>query len=321
MRNQFQAFSPYQGVPSGHLHPSSWVLPQKSGGIASRFEISGEGTVSAANLAAGMYIDAALAGTGTFSASMDLLGQLSAALAGLGEITPSPTLSGALEAAASLSGSGTISAATLAAVVDITASLVGVGDISSASMAGVLSAVASLSGSGEITAANLAGVLLATATLTGVGTLTPPQLDGIWAMSADLSGSTSLLAGITAIGHAVANLTGEGALTLTSGAVPGYMEAEITPFTELSPQNLAAAVWNSLVATFQEAGSMGEAMATAGSGGLSPTQVTMLTELYRLAGLDATRPLIVTATTRDAGVEIEQSIVEAPAGTVTVTRT
>lgn len=47
---------------------------------------------------------------------------------------------------------------------------------------------------------------------------------------------------------------------------------------------------------------------------------TPITELHRLAGLDATRPLVVTATTRDAGAEIEQTIAEAPAGTVTVTR-
>ena len=321
MRNQFQAFSPYQGVPSGHLHPSAWTLPQKAGGISSRFEVAGEGNVTAANLAGGLYGEATIAGTGTIAtAAIDYLGQLSAALSGLGNLTPSPTLSGALDAAASLSGSGTITSATLASVVDIAASLVGVGAISHADMAGVLSAVASLSGSGDITVANLAGAILATATLTGSGTVTPPQLDGIWSMQANLDGSGSVLAGIRAIGHVVAELTGTGTASLTSGAVPGYMEASITPFTELSPQNLAAAVWNSLVATFQEAGSMGEALSTAGSGGLSPTQQTMLTELYRLAGLDATRPLVVTATTREAGAEIEQTIAEAPAGTVTVTR-
>ena len=54
--------------------------------------------------------------------------------------------------------------------------------------------------------------------------------------------------------------------------------------------------------------------------GLSIAQATMLQEMYRLLGLDATRPLIVTTTERNAGAEIGQSIVEAPAGTVTVTR-
>lgn len=45
-----------------------------------------------------------------------------------------------------------------------------------------------------------------------------------------------------------------------------------------------------------------------------------LTDLHRLAGLDATRPLVVTSTTRDAGAGISQTVVEAPAGTITVTR-
>lgn len=54
--------------------------------------------------------------------------------------------------------------------------------------------------------------------------------------------------------------------------------------------------------------------------GLTGTQATMLLEMYRLLGLDPTRPLVVTSTTRDAGAEIEQSIAESPPGTVTVTR-
>jgi len=43
-------------------------------------------------------------------------------------------------------------------------------------------------------------------------------------------------------------------------------------------------------------------------------------EIHRILGLDAARPLNVSATQRDAGSEITQSISEA-AGTVTVTRT
>lgn len=55
--------------------------------------------------------------------------------------------------------------------------------------------------------------------------------------------------------------------------------------------------------------------------GLDTTQSEMLLAIYRLAGLDPTKPLVVTNTSRNAGVGISQTIVEAPAGTVTVTRT
>lgn len=55
-------------------------------------------------------------------------------------------------------------------------------------------------------------------------------------------------------------------------------------------------------------------------GSLTPEQATMLMEVYRLLGLDPTRPLIVSPTTRDAGAEIAQTI-QKVGDVVTVTRT
>ena len=46
------------------------------------------------------------------------------------------------------------------------------------------------------------------------------------------------------------------------------MSGEWTPFTELSPEGLAAAVWNSLLANYNTDGSAGKALSTAGSGGV-----------------------------------------------------
>jgi len=46
------------------------------------------------------------------------------------------------------------------------------------------------------------------------------------------------------------------------------MEGEWTPFTELSPEGLAAAVWNSLVSQYGDAGTMGNALGLASSGGV-----------------------------------------------------
>lgn len=123
----------------------------------------------------------------------------------------------------------------------------------------------------------------------------------------------------------------------TTGATPGFMSGTNVNTEELTSANLAAAVWNSLVATYQQTGSFGEAISQ-GSAGLTQQQIRdamalagtetpasgsvekLLVELHRIMGLDPTKPLIVTSTTRTAGAEIEQSISEAPAGTVTVTR-
>jgi hypothetical protein len=49
--------------------------------------------------------------------------------------------------------------------------------------------------------------------------------------------------------------------------------------------------------------------------GMTPTQATMLLELFRLAGLDPTRPLIVTPTQRTAG-EITQNISSSSSETI-----
>ena len=112
---------------------------------------------------------------------------------------------------------------------------------------------------------------------------------------------------------------------------------EFTPFTELSPQTLAAAVWGAVAVDNNEAGTMGEVLNAAG-GGSTPSQVAAavwdalrsasvepasmgeaLLELYALMGLDPSKPLVVTPTSRDAGAGIAQTIVTAST-TTTVTR-
>lgn len=53
--------------------------------------------------------------------------------------------------------------------------------------------------------------------------------------------------------------------------------------------------------------------------GLTNTQATMLQEIYRLYGLDPTKPLVVTNTSRSAGAEVQQQIVT-DTNSTTVTR-
>jgi hypothetical protein len=105
------------------------------------------------------------------------------------------------------------------------ADLDGLGLIATAPLQLIVSAVAALSGSGQIATAGLVGKLEAVAALAGTGSL---------------SGAVGALAGI------FADLDGDGALTSTLNAL-GYMEADVSPFTELSPESLAAAVWASII--------------------------------------------------------------------------
>jgi hypothetical protein len=154
-----------------------------------------------------------------------------------------PTTAGSLRSYGLISGTGSLSA-TVDAGVNIAAALAGTGAISSAAAGLIVSMVAALTGSGDLTASLIAALFL----------------------TADLEGEGTLTADVTAIANAAADLFGEGACSAISYAI-GHLEADITPFTTLSPENLASAVWNALEADFNDAGTMGELLHDASAGG------------------------------------------------------
>ena len=175
------------GIPSGHLAPSSWVLPYKPGAMSSFTQCVVTVTPGTLNLAAGRN----LSGSTTVTVTVDpAAGQLI------------------------VSASGSTS---------ITFNL-------SAQLAGALSAV----GSTAITV-----------------TVNNPTLGAI----------------VDAVGATLVQIT-----TSATPRATGNMVGNITPFTELSPQSLAAAVWNAIAAEYTESGTMGELMNT-GASGLTAAQV------------------------------------------------
>ncbi len=131
---------------------------------------------------------------------------------------------GGISARFAIDGAGA-TALSMAAGKNGEADLSGYGEIATAPLQLVVSAIAALAGSGTIATAGLAGKLEAVAALAGSGAV---------------SGAIGALAGI------FADLDGDGALTATIKAL-GFMEADVSPFTELSPESLAAAVWASII--------------------------------------------------------------------------
>lgn len=82
-----------------------------------------------------------------------------------------------------------------------------------------------------------------------------------WTSNIDLTATGTL--------GAVAFSTGESSITLSASAdisALGYMTGEMTPFTELSPEWLASAVWNSLATEYNTTGTMGAKLNLASSG-------------------------------------------------------
>lgn len=126
---------------------------------------------------------------------------------------------GALASTTRIGGEGGISAVALRVKLSEDV-MEGVGAISSASLAVILPASSALSGSGSITATALA--------VSGV--------------SAAVSGSGSITAALKVTVPVASSLAGSCSLTPALTGT-GRLEAEITPYTELSPENLATAVW------------------------------------------------------------------------------
>lgn len=105
-------------------------------------------------------------------------------------------------------------------------------------------AEAAFTGSGTLS--GIGGLVVSGfATMTGTGTLTGNVLAALQA-SANLVGSGSLIGTVAGTGYMGAPLFGSGTLTAVSYAT-GTLECNITPFTELSPQNLADAVWSQII--------------------------------------------------------------------------
>jgi hypothetical protein len=143
-------------IPDGNQHPSAWLLATRSGGLASRNAILGDGEVTAANLAGGLNADAGLTGSGNITnAALELIFFAVAAITGSGTI--SAAITGKLEAAASLAGQGSITAA-LGALANAVAGLTGngtVGATSSLTANGNMSADITVTGA-TLTTANVA---------------------------------------------------------------------------------------------------------------------------------------------------------------------
>ena len=149
-----------------------------------------------------------------------------------------------------------------------TVEIVGAGAVAPLNLAGGLNAASSLAGSGALSAeAQL--IVSAVAALSGLGGLSP-SIAGKLDASITLAGSGAISGALAALAGAVAEIVGSGTLAAT-GRGQGFISADIQPFTELSPQSLAAAVWNALVADFDAVGTFGEAVQAGGGGGGGPS--------------------------------------------------
>ena len=189
--------------------------------------------------------------------------------------------------------------------------------------------VAGTSAGASTAAATLQLVVSMVASAAGVATVTGNVFAAL-GLAGSSAGSSTATAEKNAIGWLAGSSAGSSTASLTRYAT-GRLYGSISPFTELSPENLAANVWNAAAVTFNDAGTMGNKLNTASSGGVDlgaladavrselGVELSAIVEVWRRHGLDVAAPLTQTSSSITAG-DIALTITGDPDTSVTVTR-
>lgn len=267
------------GMPVGYLHPRSWSMPLKPGGMASRNLIVGAATFAATSTA-GMLIDAALAGTTALSA--DAYGAFSTSAS----LTSSGTLLVVLSADV-FAQSSILSDASLAALLQAAtvAQAALIADSTLTAAAGLTANITAPLNAATTLSAEAVSGFVAAAALTATGTV-GSSLVGVFSIAGDLLALGTLSSTLTAQASAAAALAATGTLHVTTSAT-GSMVAHITETAEaVNPVTIAQAVWDHITAlhlidTTDE--TLAEILAGGGSITIGDVQTAMTLQGYTIA--------------------------------------
>lgn len=344
----------YYGVPIGNLAPTAWNLPIREGGMASTSSILASGNFTNAYGAAGRGIETNLInGVGQFDSSTAIQAPANIVstnkINGTGLFNNTDILAQAGISSFNINGLGQFNNSNIKAIANIISVIEGQGTLSS-DISAIAKLESTIDGLGQFFSSPvLAGIIEAAANLSGYGQIFNADLwTGIYTedIAVTMAGLSSLAGRASIAGNVVSNIQGIGALTSNIKAIAnlviainsiGSLEvgirsvanisANITPFTELSPESLAANVWNSIASDFNKVGTMGNKLNLASSGGVDYTVLadsiweslngtytdpaTMggiinilqekLAEIHKIQGLDSDNPMTITPSIRTAG--------------------
>ena len=148
-----------------------------------------------------------------------------------------------------ISAGGTVTTANTNLGLQITGSSSATGAITSSTMQIIIDLTAALAASGALTSANMSILANITASLAATGSITTADLSIIIGMTASLAASGTI---------SLSTLTQTLPITASiSNAAAG----------QATPEQIAAAVWNAILADYNSAGSTGAALGDAGGAG------------------------------------------------------
>lgn len=256
------AYTDTDNFPVGTQPPYSYMMADSGINLTATTTVSGNGYYSNSNLAGGINVNSSLNGTGTINGDISAIAAVISALSGLGTLNAS--IIGKLEAASSLLGQGDIIAA-IGAIKSAVAALTGNGTLNGNGQT-VVSITSNLNGTGTLTfTSDIIGILQGVSNLAGSNT-TAANIVGAWYMSSGLNGTSSLSDSLTAVANLVSSLVSNSVLSAAPYST-GTISANISVSASdpLSPENLAAALWNSLAVLYNNPGTMGELLNSSGS--------------------------------------------------------
>ena len=219
-------------VPNGHLAPSAWILPLKAGGMSSRFEARIEFS-TVANGVMGYPI----AGSAAFAITLPDA-----------DILPEDDASPLRTASASFA----------ITVLDADGQLIS-------------------SGAGSASMEIATNTPLLTASLNGVGatvfaiTTNTPLLGAEAALVGDAAIEFTVSGGLLPTNDASPLRTGTTSFVISGALVPyaiGSMIGTTDVAAELTTEGIVDALWNAIAANYNDAGTMGNKLNTASSGGV-----------------------------------------------------
>lgn len=202
--------------------------------------IVGTGVVGNSNLAGALNAVASLSGTGSVSdaAASMLIGILSS-LSGTSSI--SAPLVGAIQILATIAASGSLSPG-ISGAAGIASTLAGQGVVSPPLLQSVADMVAAVHGSGAVTSAFADVIGQLASSIEGVGLfVSNPIIVPTLAAVATINGLGTVALTVSAPGHLNITLNGQSVFSNTIFAT-GNISAQVSTFTALSPQTLAAAL-------------------------------------------------------------------------------
>lgn len=154
-------------------------------------------------------------------------------------------VAGGLSSCNEVLGNSDLSITSLSLGKALDSSIAGVGAVLSPSLSLITSLIAALAGTGELTASMVGSVSLA----------------------ASLAGSGSLTASIGLLANLIATLTSTGSLDATLRGTATLGADIYVNESQASTSQLVYAIWNALAASYNETGTMGEKMNSAGTAG------------------------------------------------------